>query len=248
MVDAADGTVLLRTLNVTLRLKGFSKSGRDSDLNTVCTFTPCVPDVISPMVENIVPLPAAPVLPPISTLKPATVFANLNPHNSFTFDDIYSRSYAGNIIASVFPTDNNDGGEVSDAYSNFETSSVDKNSPDLTSNPDYDILKYTMAAILHVETKQAATKPGAAYTELDLASEEENAVYQERLNALLDEFADRFYEEDFSPSNMAPVDIKVKEEFKDKIFYRPKRRKSPKDQKVIDNNGRRILDRGWGTT
>ena len=45
---------------------------------------------------------------------------------------------------------------------------------------------------------------------------------------------------------MPPVDIKVKEEFKDKIFYRPERRKSPKDQQVIDNNGRRILDRGWG--
>jgi len=38
-----------------------------------------------------------------------------------------------------------------------DISSVDENFPDLTSDPDYDILKYTMAAILHVETKQAAT-------------------------------------------------------------------------------------------
>ena len=45
---------------------------------------------------------------------------------------------------------------------------------------------------------------------------------------------------------MPPVDIRVKEEFKNKIFYRPERRKPPLVQKVIDDNGRRILQRGWG--
>ena len=42
------------------------------------------------------------------------------------------------------------------------------------------------------------------------------------------------------------VDIEIKQEFKDKVFYRPERRKSPLVQKSMDENGRRILDRGWG--
>ena len=102
-----------------------------------------------------------------------------------------------------------------------------------------------MAAILYVEAKAAMAESNSDYANLNLATEEENAIYQEKLGELLDEFSDRFDENDFSPSNMPQVDIKVKGEYKNKIFYRPERRKSPKDQKILDENGRRLLNRGW---
>ena len=84
-----------------------------------------------------------------------------------------------------------------------------------------------MAAILYVEAKQAVANSATDDDEIHLATEQVNDEYKEKLNSLLDEFADRFDETDTSPSNMPPVHIKVKEEFKDKVFYRPERRKSP---------------------
>ena len=75
-----------------------------------------------------------------------------------------------------------------------------------------------MAAILYVEAKQAVKESGAESANISLASDEQNDEYQEKLNELLDEFADRFDESDFSPSNMPPADVKIKEEYKNKVF------------------------------
>ena len=166
----------------------------------------------------------------------AANFANLNPNNDFSFEDMFSRSYAGNVIASIsshFGTDSAvDLALKTDELSvNSElldsTSATSDILSDSTPGDDYDIFKHTMAAILYVEAKQTAVTAasGSDENDLDSATTEDMDLYRQKLDELLDEFGDRFDENDTTPSNMPPVDIKFKEEFKNKTFYTPERRK-----------------------
>ena len=69
-----------------------------------------------------------------------------------------------------------------------------------------------MAAILYVEAKQHAEETKKVHGDLTIAPDEDNAEYKQKLDELLEEFSDRFDEQDFTPSNMPPVDIKIKED------------------------------------
>ena len=167
----------------------------------------------------------------------AANFANLNPNNDFSFEHMFSRSYTGNVIASIsshFRTASavdlalkTDELSVNSEFLDSTSATSDIIS-DSTPGDDYDILKHTMAAILYVEAKQAAvTARGTSDSvenDLTSATTEDIYLYRQKLDELLDEFGDRFDENDTTPSNMPPVDIKFKEEFKNKTFYTPERR------------------------
>ena len=118
------------------------------------------------------------------------------------------------IFANVF----NNGLSFSDSEGAVLNEEPELQTPNPDNVSDEDILKHTMAAILYVEAKAAMAESNSDYANLNLATEEENAIYQEKLGELLDEFSDRFDENDFSPSNMPPVDVKVKEEYKNQIL------------------------------
>ena len=92
-------------------------------------------------------------------------------------------------------------------------------------------MKHKKPAILYVEPKAAMPASYSDNANLNLETEDTNANYQEKLGELLDDFSGTFDENNFSPTNIPPVDIKVKEELKKKNFYRPERRKSPLNQK-----------------
>ena len=57
-------------------------------------------------------------------------------------------------------------------------------------------------------------------------------------------FFNRIDVDECSPSNMPPVDVEIKEEWKAQDFYTSGKRKSPKDQQIFDNDDRRLLNRG----
>ena len=158
-------------------------------------------------------------MPPIKSTLPDVPSSTLNPYNEIAFDDIMARSYAGNVIAMALPREPSQ----ADLFGDDEVydSEVDPGSASATVNNsanDGDILTHTMAAILYVEAKQAMEDSNCDSVELDFANDEDKELYREQLDDLLDEFSDRFDENDHSPSKMPPVDIKIKEEYKDFFF------------------------------
>ena len=75
----------------------------------------------------------------------------------------------------------------------------------------------------------------------DLGGGEDYDFHKQKLDTILKEYADRFDPDDSSPFNMRPADVKLKPEFKDRVFYQPERRRSPKEQTIINKNGKRLI-------
>ena len=157
---------------------------------------PALPSVPNkPLIAtSLLPSAASPVNLP--TAAP-NVFANMVFDNPFSFEDIFSRSYAGNVIRMALPQDNDDFG--------IDTLEVtEEESP---------VLEYIHSAITHVETKMKADEKPPDF-------DEDPEQFQQQLQNLLDEYSDRFDESDMTVSNMPPVDIKLKPEAKGKTFYK----------------------------
>jgi len=109
VIDVYEGTYALKALGVTLRLLKFGQERTSDNAVTVCAFTPTVP-ASAPSLDILNSASSAPILPimepaPIAPFTERSLAANLNPNDAFTFDDMFSRSYAGNVILLALPTE-----------------------------------------------------------------------------------------------------------------------------------------------
>ena len=88
LLDAFEGTCTLRSLDVTLRLKGFDPSSREDNLSaaTVCAFTPTVPDVAPFSLPDLTTTAVS--MPPIKSALPDVPSSTLNPYNEIAFDAV----------------------------------------------------------------------------------------------------------------------------------------------------------------
>ena len=67
---------------------------------------------------------------------------------------------------------------------------------------------------------------------------------QQKLQQLLQEFSSIFNSEDKSPAKTPVIDIPLKYEYKDKIFFRPEPLRSQRDQDIIDKNAEQLVKDG----
>jgi len=91
------------------------------------------------------------------------------------------------------------------------------------------------------ESPPAATDTG----ENPVTEDSDLSAHGERLDMLLDEYGDRFGLNDFTPANVPPVHVPLRPEHRNRVFYLPEPMRSVQDQQVIDDNARRLIDRGW---
>ena len=62
------------------------------------------------------------------------------------------------------------------------------------------------------------------------------------LHLLLEEFEGIFDLNDTSPAHLPPIHVDMKEEYKSKRFYRPEPLHSDKEQAIIDNNAKKLIN------
>ena len=62
-----------------------------------------------------------------------------------------------------------------------------------------------------------------------------------QLEALLEEFKSVFDLTDKTPANIPEIDLKLKPEFSNKIFYCPEPIRSIHDQEIIDRNAEELI-------
>ena len=67
---------------------------------------------------------------------------------------------------------------------------------------------------------------------------------QLKLQQLLQEFDSIFDPNDKSPAQTPVIDIPLKPEFKNKVFFCPEPLRSQKDQEVIDKNAEQLIKEG----
>ena len=68
--------------------------------------------------------------------------------------------------------------------------------------------------------------------------------YKTQVQILINSFEDIFDTESNEPAKVPAVHVDLKPEFKDKRFYRPEPLRSQKDQKVIDDNYKKLITQG----
>ena len=68
------------------------------------------------------------------------------------------------------------------------------------------------------------------------------------LKFLLEEFSDIFSTTSANPIKVEPIHVDIKEEFQNKVFYRPEPIRSDKEQKIIDDNARKLISLGKAKT